>query len=200
MDTFEAIQKRRSVKNFDINHKMTQHEITKILESAILSPTSYNIQNWRFVIVTDQKLKDKISELSYGQKQVSEASLVIILCADLQSWDKNPERYWRNIPEEPRNALVASLRKSYHRRPQQQRDEAMRSCGMAAQTIMLAAKSMGYDTCPMKGFDYEEVGKMIKLPDDHVIVMMVVVGKAAKDAYPRGGQLPLSEIVFENNF
>ena len=76
----------------------------------------------------------------------------------------------------------------------------MRSCGMAAQTIMLAAKSLGYDTCPMKGFDYEKVGNLINLPDDHVIVMMVVVGKAAKAASTRGGQLPLSEIMFENSF
>ena len=200
MDTFDAIKKRRSIKSFDNNHKMTKNEITKILESAILSPTSYNIQNWRFVIVTNQGLRDELSELSHGQKQVSEASLVIILCADLNSWNKDPQRYWKNIPEVPRNALVDSLKNSYREKPQQQRDEAMRSCGMAAQTIMLAAKSMGYDTCPMKGFDYEKVGKLVKLPDDHVIVMMVVVGKATKQASPRGGQLPLSELVFENNF
>ncbi|WP_316506163.1 nitroreductase family protein [Nitrosopumilus sp.] len=200
MDTFEAIKSRRSIKSFDIHHKMTADEINKILESAILSPTSYNIQNWRFVTVTDQTLKHKLSELSHGQRHVSEASLVIILCADLNSWDREPQRYWRNIPEEPRNSLVDSLRSSYRGKPQQQRDEAMRSCGMAAQTIMLAAKSMGYDTCPMKGFDYEAVGQLIGLPEDHVISMMVVVGKAAKQASPRGGQLALSEVVFENKF
>ena len=200
MDTFDAIESRRSIKSFDINHKMRTDEIEKILQSAILSPTSYNIQNWRFVTVTNQELKNKLSELSHGQKQVLEASLVVILCADLNSWNKDPERYWKNIPKEPRKILVNSLRNSYHGKPQQQRDEAMRSCGMAAQTIMLAAKSMGYDTCPMKGFDYEEVGKLINLPDDHVIVMMIVIGKASKPASPRGGQLTLSEIVFEDHF
>ncbi len=200
MDTFEAIKTRRSIKSFDKNHKMTKDEITKLLEFAILSPTSYNIQNWRFVIVTDQTIQDKLSELSHGQPQVSEASLVIVLCADLNSWDKEPERYWKSIPEESRNALVNSIRNSYNGKSEQQRDEAMRSCGMTAQTIMLAAKSMGYDTCPMKGFDYDAVGKMINLPDDHVISMIVVVGKKTKDSSPRGGQLPLSEIIFENNF
>ena len=200
MDTFEVITSRRSIKNFDKTHKMTKNEIMKLLEFAILSPTSYNIQNWRFVIVTEQDLKDKLSELSHGQKQVSESSLVIILCADLKSWNKNPERYWINIPEEPRKALVDSMRNSYDGKSELQRDEAMRSCGMAAQTIMLAAKSMGYDTCPMKGFDYGEVGKLIHLPVDHVISMMVVVGKATKPASSRGGQLPLSEIMFENSF
>ena len=200
MDVFEAINTRRSIKKFDADHKMTSDEIDQILESAILSPTSYNIQNWRFVTITKQELKNQLSHLSHDQRHVSEASLVIILCADLNSWNKNPERYWKNIPEEPRNALVESLKKSYRDKPQQQRDEAMRSCGMAAQTIMLAAKSMGYDTCPMKGFDYEKVGKLINLPDDHVIVMMVVVGKAAKPPSVRGGQLELSEIVFEDHF
>ena len=200
MDTIDAIKQRRSVKNFDKNHTMSKDEINQLLELAILSPTSYNIQNWRFVTVTAQSIKDKLSELSHGQPQPSDASLVIVLCADLNSWDKNPERYWKNIAEEPRNALVESLRNSYNGKLQQQRDEAMRSCGMAAQTIMLAAKSMGYDTCPMKGFDYEKVGELINLPDDHEIVMMVVVGKKTKDASPRGGQLPLSEVVFENSF
>lgn len=200
MYTFEAIKTRRSIKSFDKNHKMTKDEITKLLELAILSPTSYNIQNWRFVIVTDQTIKDKLSELSHGQPQVSEASLVIILCADLNSWDKEPERYWTSIPEESRNALVNSIRNSYNGKFEQQRDEAMRSCGMAAQTIMLTAKSMGYDTCPMKGFDYDAVGKMISLPDDHVISMMIVVGKKTKEPSSRGRQLSLDEILFENTF
>lgn len=200
MDTFEAINSRRSIKNFDKNHKMTENEITKLLEFAILSPTSYNIQNWRFVVVTEQDLKDELSELSHGQKQVSESSLVIILCADLKSWNKSPERYWVNIPKEQQKALVDSMKNSYNGKSELQRDEAMRSCGMAAQTIMLAAKSMGYDTCPMKGFDYDKVAKSIHLPDDHVISMMVVVGKATKPASSRGGQLILSEIMFENHF
>lgn len=200
MDTFDAIKTRRSIKSFDKNHKMTQEEIDQLLKLAILSPTSYNIQNWRFVTITDQSLKDKLSELAHGQQQVSEASLVIVLCADLNSWDKNPERYWANVPEESRMALVSSLRNSYNGNLEQQRDEAMRSCGMAAQTIMLAARSMGYDTCPMKGFDFDAVGKLINLPTDHIISMMVVVGKKTKDASPRGGQLPLSDVVFENHF
>lgn len=200
MDTIDAIKQRRSIKSFDKNHKMTDDKIKQILELAILSPTSYNIQNWRFVIITEQSLKDKLSELSHGQQQVSEASLIIILCADLNSWDRNPERYWASIPEEPRNALIESLKKSYKDKVELQRDEAMRSCGMAAQTIMLAAKSMGYDSCPMKGFDYDAVGKMINLPNDHLISMMVAVGKKSKDPSPRGGQVPLSELVFKNKF
>ena len=199
MDTFDAIKTRRSIKSFQ-DHEMSKDEINKLLEAAILSPTSYNIQNWRFVIVTKQDLKDKLCVLSYGQRQVAEASLVIILCADLKAWDKNPERYWKNIPEELRKSLAKAIRQSYSGNPTLEKDEAMRSCGFAAQTIMLAARSMGYDTCPMEGFDFGKVATLINLPSDHIISMMVVVGKKAKEAGSRGGQLPLSEVVFENSF
>ena len=65
---------------------------------------------------------------------------------------------------------------------------------------MLAARSMGYDTCPMEGFEFDKVGELIKLPADHIITMMVAVGKRAKAPLPRGGQLALSEVVFENHF
>jgi len=199
MDTFDAIKTRRSIKSFQ-DHEMSKDEINKLLEAALLSPTSYNIQNWRFVIVTNQQLKDKLCELSYGQRQVAEASLVIILCADLKAWEKDPERYWKNLPEEPRKSLANAIRQSYSGNSTLEKDEAMRSCGFAAQTIMLGARSMGYDTCPMEGFDFAKVGKLINLPSDHIITMMVVVGKKAKEAGPRGGQLPLSEVVFENSF
>lgn len=199
MDVFDAIKSRRSIKSFK-NYEITKDEINQILEAAILSPTSYNIQNWRFVIVTEQKLKDKICQLSYGQRQVAESSLVIVLCADLKAWEKNPERYWKNVPEESRNYLVNGIMQAYSGNPELEKDQAIRSCGIAAQTIMLAAKSMGYDSCPMEGFDYGKVGKLINLPDDHIVTMMVVIGKSAKEPAPRGGQLPLSDVVFENSF
>ncbi len=76
----------------------------------------------------------------------------------------------------------------------------MRSLGLAGQTIMLAAKSMGLDSCPMDGFDYEAVGKIIHLPEDHLIGYMIAVGKGTKDAWPRPGQLSASEVILENGF
>ena len=81
-----------------------------------------------------------------------------------------------------------------------QRDEAMRSCGIAAQTIMLAAQEMGYDTCPMDGFDYDAVGKIINLPPDHSVAFMIAIGKGIKPAWPKPGQLRLDEVLVENRF
>lgn len=200
MLTFEAISQRRSVKHYDPNHRMTEAEIEKLLSSAVLAPTAFNIQNWRFVVVRDAELRRQVRAAAWDQAQVTDASLLIILCADLKSWEKQPARYWRNAPTEVAEYLVPMIDGYYRGREQVQQDEAMRSCGMAAQTLMLAAKAMGYDSCPMDGFDYAAVGKLINLPADHVISMFVVIGKGIKEPWSRGGQLSLDEVVVTDTF
>ena len=200
MDTFEAIKTRRAIKKFDPSHKMNPDEIKYLMELAILSPTSYNQQNWRFVTVTNQKIKDRISKAARNQVQPSDASLVIVLCGDTNAWRKEPRRYWQNSTKERQDQVILALEKKYLNSPENRRDEVMKSCGFAAQTIMLAAKQMGLDSCPMRGFEYDELAEIINLPDDHIIAMMVVVGKALEPASPRGGQLSIEEVVFENEF
>ncbi len=200
MNVSEAIESRRAVKAFDATHRMSQTEIDRLLGLAMLSPTAFNIQNWRFVLVVDSALRQQIREVAWNQAQVTDASLLVVLTADLNAWEKEPQRYWRLAEQPVRDYLVPAIDQYYRGREQVQRDEAMRSCGMAAQTLMLAAKQMGYDSCPMDGFDFDAVGKLICLPDDHAIAMFVVVGKALQPARPRGGQLVMNEVVIQNRF
>jgi nitroreductase len=200
MDVFEAISTRRAIKKFDSSHTMSSDDVQKLMEHVILTPTSYNQQNWRFVYVTDQDVKEKISVAARGQAQPKDGSLVVVLCGDMTAWRTEPLRYWKNHPAEKQEMVKAALERKYTDNPQNQRDEAVRSCGMAAQSIMLAARQMGLDSCPMVGFEYDELAEIIKLPENHLIVMMVVVGKRAQDAAQRGGQLSLDQVAFENHF
>jgi nitroreductase len=82
MNVTEAIIERRSIKAYDPHYKMTDQEIAKLMSLAMLSPTAFNIQNWRFVIVTDPVLRQQIRSVSWNQAQVEEASLLIVLTAD----------------------------------------------------------------------------------------------------------------------
>jgi nitroreductase len=201
MDTFDAIYQRRSIKEYDPKHKLSAAEETKLLEAAIQAPTSFNIQHWRFVVVRDPDLRKKIrTEFGNDQAQMTDASLLIIMTADTKAWQKNPERYWQNAPKEVAELLVNWMRPFHEGREWLQRDEAQRSIGMAMQTLMLAAKAMGYESCPMIGFDIEKVAELINLPDDHVMGAMVAIGKGTKDPWPKPGQVPLSELVIENTF
>jgi len=199
MDTTTAIHQRRSIKHYDPDHKMTEVEIQELLELALLSPTSFNMQNWRFVVVTDQAKKAALRAAAWDQAQVSEASILVVLCADLHSYE-NGGRYWVHAPQPVQEMLVPMIEPFYKDNPALQRDEAMRSIGIAAQTLMLTAKSMGYDSCPMIGFDPVKVAEIINLPEHHIIGMMLPVGKALKDANTRGGQLKYDEVVVTDGF
>ena len=200
MQVKEAIKQRRSIKHFDTNHVMTEKETHELLSHVILSPTAFNIQNWRFIVVTDKTLRQKIRAVSWDQAQVEEASILIVLVADLMAWNKEPARYWQDAPKPVQDYLVPAIQQYYDGNHEVQRDEAMRSCGMAAMNLMLTAKSMGYDTCPMDGFDFDKVSELLNLPSDHTPAMFVCVGKGIKEAMPRGGQLPLDEVVIQNQF
>ena len=199
METITAIKERRSVKHYDSAHEMSESDINALLEMALLSPTSFNMQNWRFVVVTDAEKRAAIQAVAWNQAQVTEASITILLCAKLNAYE-DAGRYWVHAPQPVQDMLVPMIAPFYQNSAQLRRDEAMRSIGIAAQTLMLTAKSMGYDSCPMIGFDPEKVAEIIDLPENHVIGMMLTVGKALKEANVRSGQLPYDEVVFRNGF
>ncbi len=201
MKTIEAIYKRRAVKHFDKDHKLTKEEETQLFEATIQAPTSFNIQHWRFVILRDSQLRDRIrTEFGNDQSQMTDASLLVLFTADVNAWKKSPERYWKNAPKEVAELLVNWMGPFHEGKDWLQRDEAQRSIGMAMQTLMLAAQELGYQSCPMIGFDHEKVAELINLPKDYVIGPMVAIGKGIKEPWPKPGQIPLDELVVENSF
>ena len=200
MNLQEAIINRRSIKVFDPDHVISEGEIKTLLELAVLSPSAFNVQHWRFIIVNNQQLRQQIREESWNQSQVTDASLLIVLAGDTMAWNKSPERYWKNAPAEVQEFMMPAINEYYKSKPEIQRDEVMRSCGMAAMNLMLTAKDLGYDSCPMDGFDFERVSKLLELPEDHIPVMFVAIGKSMQEPWPRPGQLTLEEIVKYNHF
>lgn len=201
MDTLKAIYTRRAVKGFDPEHKLSPEEEKTLLEATIQAPTSFNIQHWRFVILRDPELRQKIrKEVGNDQSQMTDASLLLLLTADMKAWSKEPSRYWEKAPKEVSDLLVGWMGPFHEGREWLQRDEAQRSIGMAAQTLMLAATDMGYQSCPMIGFDIEKVAELVRIPEDHVMGPMVAIGKGTKEPFSKPGQLPLKDIVFENQF
>lgn len=200
MHIFDAIRSRRAVKYFDPAFKLTEAQQNELLTLAMQSPTAFNLQHWRFVVVDDAQTREAIRAVAWDQAQVTDASMLIILCADIQSWEKNAARVWAGAPEAVRDMMVPAIDAYYRDKPQTQRDEIMRSCGIAGQTLMLAARAMDLDSCPMDGFDFKAVADIIKLPADHEIAFMVAIGKKTRDVWPKPGQLSLDEVVVRNQF
>ena len=200
MNVSTAINSRRAIKFFDSCHRISDAEIDQLMSLTLLAPTSFNIQNWRFLLVKNPDLRRQLRAVAWDQAQVTDASLLVVLTADLKSWAKEPKRYWESAPQPVQEFILPAIETYYNGHEQVQRDEAMRSCGIAAMTLMLAAQDMGYASCPMVGFDFKKVGKIINLPDDHVIAMFVAIGKGTKDAWARGGRLTMDEVVITDRF
>ena len=200
MQVNEAVRARRAIKWYDAEHQMPEQTFSTLMEHAILAPTAFNIQNWRFVRVTDPEQRKAIRAVAWDQAQVTDASELLVLCFDNKSWEREPLRYWTNAPQEVQDFLVPAIDTYYRDKPQVERDEGMRSCGLVGMTIMLMAEELGYQSCPMDGFDYEAVANIINLPEDHTIAFMIAIGKGTKEPWPKPGQLSLDEVMVSNRF
>jgi nitroreductase len=199
MGVAEALRQRRAIRGFDSAHRMSDEEFNHLMEHVRLSPTANNIQNWRFVRVTDAAQRQAIRQVGWNQVQMTDASELVVFCFNEKAWCEAPERYWQDVPSEVAQMVLGNF-EPYFSQPGIERDDGLRSCSMAAMSTMLLAKEMGYDSCPMTGFDFSAVSRILQLPADHGIAMMVAIGKRIQEAGPRPGQLPLHEVVFENRF
>jgi nitroreductase len=200
VDVREAIEKRRSIKRFAAEHRLRPDEVAELLRLARLAPSAFNVQHCRYVVVEDPDRRRRLREVSFDQPQVTDASLLVVVCGDVRAWQKEPARYWSHLPAGARDGLVRMIHDFYAGDEQLQRDECMRSCGLAAMTLMLAAQGLGYDSCPLDGYDPAAVARLIDLPADHLLCMFVAIGRALEPAPARGGQLPAAVTILRNSF
>lgn len=136
----EAIRSRRAVKGYDAGFTLSSEEKNELLQLALLAPTAFNLQHVRLVEVSDPALRQQIREVGWGQAQMTDAAMLVVVCAQLDSWEKNVNRVWDGAPVEVQQFMAGAIDKYYRDKPQVQRDETMRSCGLVAQTLMLAAR------------------------------------------------------------
>ena len=200
MNVSEAIEARRSVKHYDPEHIMPEADLAELIRLIKLAPSSFNMQNYRILVVRDPEIRQQIRVAAWDQPQVTDASVLFIMCADLTSHLADPADYWSHAPEEVQNILGPMIKPFYEGNDSLIRDESMRSAALAGMTLMLAAKDMGYDSCPMIGFDAAKVSELINLPENYAIGFMIPVGKQAQPGWERGDRLPDEKVVTYDRF
>jgi nitroreductase len=198
MDVEQAIQQRGAVRAYDPDVTIDDDELAAIFELVSRSPSSFNLQHGRFVCLRDQAVKDRVMEAAWNQGHVGGCSVTVVVCAKLTAYE-DAARCWEWAPQDVAERMVSMIGPFYEGKPQLQRDEALRSGSLAAMTLMLVAQSRGWNTCPMIGFDPEQVSQIIGLPDDHVPVMVVTLGRGTVPAHS-SERLPLAELVKLDGF
>lgn len=202
-DALSVIRERTSINLFDSNKPISETEIRDIITDATEAPSSFNIQHWRFVVVTDPEKKKQLQAAAYNQVKVGQASATVIVLGDLRGYEKLEEIYAPLVQRGvmTKEALAGIVQRSvdaYSSNSQFARDEAIRSGAMAAMTLMIAAQARGYVTGPMIGFDPEQVKKAFDIPDRYVPVMLVTLGHAAPGNWPRKPRLSLDDVLAFN--
>ena len=200
MNVQETIEARRSVKHYDPDHVMPEEDLAELIRLTKLAPSSFNMQNYRILVVRDAEVRQQIRGAAWDQPQVTDASVLFILCADLTAHQENPSTYWAHAPQEVQDILGPMIQPFYEGKDTLIRDEAMRSSALAGMTLMLAAEDMGYDSCPMIGFDGEKVAELINLPQHYALSFMIPVGKQAKPGWDRGDRLADDRVVAYDKF
>lgn len=194
MDFEDVVRERRSVKTYDPGVPIRDQDLRALFELVVLSPSSFNLQNWRFVVVREPAQKKALQAAAWNQPQVGQASATLVVCGKLDAY-RDAARIYADTPESVRARVVPMIEGSYADKPVLQRDEAIRGASLAAMTLMLAAHSLGWATGPMIGFDPEQVARVVQLPPGWIPAMLVVIGRMQGEIRPRASRLPVSEVV-----
>lgn len=200
MNTKENIETRRSIKHYDPEHVMPEEDLAELIRLTKLAPSSFNMQNYRLLVVRDKELRKQLREVAWDQAQVTDASVLFIMCADLNAHNEDPAKYWGHAPQEVQDILGPMIKPFYDGKDQLIRDEANRSTALAGMTLMLAARELGYDSCPMIGFDADAVSKLVNLPEGMMLGFMIPVGKMTTPAWDRGARLADETVVIHDRF
>lgn len=190
----ELIKQRRSVKSYHPDKTISDAELRELFEDVILSPSSFNLQHWTFIAVRDPDTRKRLKEAAWGQRQVEDCSVTLLVCGKLDSF-KDAPRIYEEAPKGVQESMLPMIEGFYSGKEQIIRDEAIRSASLAAMTLMYSAKDRGWGTGPMIGFDPEAVSKILKLTPNYIPVMMLVLGYQKDAPRPRSYRRPVSEVV-----
>ncbi|MFC9541998.1 nitroreductase family protein [Lysinibacillus sp. NPDC056959] len=200
MEFAKVIDKRRSANNFIEGIKMSEEDIRPILEDVKLAPSAFNLQHANYIVVLDEEKKEKVREAAYGQYKVHSASAVILVLGDKEAYKKTANLSQGMVDLGIINAcelenLVEENTKFYNERGEEfKKEEAIRNASLSAMLFMLAAKNRGWDTCPMIGFDHQQMRALFNVPETQEIALMITIGKEKESSRRlRGYRKPVEE-------
>lgn len=194
MEFTTIVQQRYAVKQFD-GKKIDEKKLHALLEIIRLAPSSFNIQPWHIVVVRDQKLKERLHPAAWSQPQVLTCSHLLVFCArtDLK---EHIDRLGALFTDMPSEALEAYLRMMHEFAEklsvEQKRSWAQRQTYLALGNAVNGAKSLGFDSCPMEGFDPVSFAAILELPPHIIPTALCTIGYAADTARPKT-RFPLNE-------
>ncbi len=189
----EALKFRHACKKFDPERNIPKDQLEEILECARISPSSFGMEGWKFLVIQNRELRQSLREVCWNQPQLTDASEVVVILVTPNALKPDSEhvkaqfqRY--NMPED---AMRSSLER-YRRHCETEVDPLMsyyawgsKQCYIALSNIMTAAAAVGIDSCPIEGFSKKNVDSVLELDtDSYEVAVIVTLGYRAGEQRP----------------
>lgn len=206
MGIIEKLQWRYATKKFNPDKKLSDAQLNVLIQAFNLTATSYGLQTMKLVVVAQQELKNKLLPFTYHQKQVVEASHVLVLCIQNDISETDVDDYFNSVSttrETPesilspyRNQLKSTIGSMQHSTKQ---EWAIRQAYIALGNLMTVCAIENIDSCPMEGFMPEKVDEVLNLKAHNLTsVLLLPVGFRADDdmfASFKKVRKPIDEVV-----
>jgi nitroreductase/dihydropteridine reductase len=195
----DIVMQRYAAKKFD-GRKISEEKIGELLELVRFAASALNLQPWKIKIVRDQKIKDQLRPATNDQEQITSCSHLLVFCAD-PDYEELIRRLGtllqnRGVPEKVKNVVIGMARDFTGKMPPEQKLALSQAqTYLALGNALNGAKSLGFDSCPMGGFDPKEYTRILKIPAPLVPVMLCPVGFATDQPLPKI-RFPREDIIF----
>ena len=195
-----AIEERRTTVLFDPSHQLDDAQIGELVRLATRAPSSFNLQNWRFIAVRTPEAKAQLRAIAWDQAKITEAAVTFIVCGQLADAQTLPERLAPSVeagimPAPMVDGWVGGAASLYQDQAWRQRDEAVRSATFGASTMIYAAHALGLGAGPMIGFDQDAVAREFGLAANEIPVMLLAVGLGTSANWPQKPRRPLEQVL-----
>jgi nitroreductase len=196
----ENILSRSSAKYYDTAAVLTDEQIGELVAIGTSAPTSFHLQNWRFIAVRSAEAKARLLPISWNQPAITDAAVTFIVVGQMADASVVPHRL---APVVEAGIMPAQMvpewenpaRGLYDDNVQLQRDEAIRTATFGAAAIIYAARSLGWGSTPMIGFDFDAVAREFGLADNEIPVMLLSVGPERPGNWPQKPRLPVHDVL-----
>jgi nitroreductase len=196
----KTILSRSATKYYDRAATLSDDQIAELVRIGTSAPTSFHLQNWRFIAVRSREAKARLGPIAWNQPAVTDAAVTFIVCGQLVDTSVIPARL---APLVEAGVMPAAMvpeweipaRDLYMAYPQRRRDEAIRTATFGAAAIIYAARSLGLGSTPMIGFDADAVHREFGLGEEEVPVMLLAVGAERPGNWAPKPRLPVAEVL-----
>jgi len=199
------IAERRSTPRFG-PLPIREQDLRQILTAGLESPSGYNLQPWRFVVVREPEQRRKLRLASHNQPKIEQAPLVIVALGDTEGWREGDLDEMIRIGSEhgyahpSKSGDTRQLIYNYLSRHENLPMWLDRQVMIALTTMMLMAEALGYDTALMEGFDEQQVREAVEAPARMHVVCLLAIGHREGEDKRYGGRFPAARLLFGERF